>query len=145
MANIAGLRYLLDTNILSALIRQPRGSVAATLARRGYGSVCTSIVVAAELRFGARKLGSKSLTDKVDDLLASLPVLPLDSEADRTYADLRHRLERAGTPIGPNDLLIAAHALESGLILVTDNVDEFVRVAGLQVENWLNSPASETQ
>jgi tRNA(fMet)-specific endonuclease VapC len=101
--------------------------------------------VAAELRFGARKLGSNTLTDKVDDLLASLPVLPLDSEADRTYADIRFRLERAGTPIGPNDLLIAAHALESGLILVTDNVDEFVRVAGLRVENWLNSPASEAK
>jgi tRNA(fMet)-specific endonuclease VapC len=101
--------------------------------------------VAAELRFGARKLGSNTLTDKVDDLLASLPVLPLDSEADRTYADIRFRLERAGTPIGPNDLLIAAHALESGLILVTDNVDELVRVAGLRVENWLNSPASEAK
>ncbi|MFB1490996.1 MULTISPECIES: PIN domain-containing protein [unclassified Thiocapsa] len=70
MANIAGLHYLLDTSTLSALIHQPRGPVAATLARRGHGSVCTSIVVAAELRFGARKLGSKTLTGKVDDLLA---------------------------------------------------------------------------
>jgi tRNA(fMet)-specific endonuclease VapC len=145
MANIAGLRYLLDSNILSALIRQPRGPVAATLARRGYGSVSTSIVVAAKVRFGARKLGFKNLTDKVDDLLASLPVLPLDSEADRICADIRLRLERGGTRIGPNDLLIAAHALESGLILVTDNVDGFVRVAGLRVENWLNGPASEAQ
>lgn len=74
MTNVLGLRYLLDSNILSALIRQPQGPVAAALARRGYGTVCTSIVVAAELRFGARKLGSKALTDKVDDLLASLLV-----------------------------------------------------------------------
>ena len=142
MANVVGLRYLLDTNILSALIRQPQGPVAVTLARRGYGTVCTSIVVAAELRFGARKLGSKALAGKVDDLLASLPVLSLDAGADYIYAEIRLQLEQAGTPIGPNDLLIAAHALESGLTLVTDNAEEFGRIAGLQVENWLASPAS---
>ena len=137
-----GLRYLLDTNVLSALIRQPQGPVAATLARRGFGIVCTSIVVAAELRFGARKLGSKALTDKVDDLLASLPVLSLDAGADHTYAEIRLQLEQAGTPIGPNDLLIAAQALQSSLTLVTDNADEFSRVTGLQLENWLDGPAS---
>ena len=143
MGNIAGLRYLLDTNILSALLRQPQGPVASALARRGYATVCTSIVVAAELRFGARKLGSKTLTAKVDDLLASLPVLALDAGADRIYAEIRLQLEQAGTPIGPNDMLIAAHALESGLTLVTDNLDEFGRIEGLQVENWLERPASE--
>jgi tRNA(fMet)-specific endonuclease VapC len=140
MANVVGLRYLLDTNILSSLIRQPKGPVAATLVRRGYGAVCTSLVVAAELRFGARKLGSKALTRKVDDLLASLPVLSLDAGADHTYAEIRRQLEQAGTPIGPNDLLIAAHALASGFTLVTDNAEEFRRVDGLQVENWLGSP-----
>jgi len=133
---------LLDTNVLSALVRQPQGPVAATLARRGYGTVCTSIVVAAELRFGARKLDSKALTGKIDDLLASLPVLSLDPGADHTYAEIRLQLEQAGTRIGPNDLLIAAHALQSGLTLVTDNADEFGRVTGLQLENWLDSPAA---
>jgi tRNA(fMet)-specific endonuclease VapC len=142
MANVVGLRYLLDTNVLSALIRQPQGPVAATLARRGFGTVCTSIVVAAELRFGARKLDSKALTGKIDDLLASLPVLSLDAGADHTYAEIRLQLEQAGTPIGPNDLLIAAQALQSGLTLVTDNTDEFGRVTGLQLENWLDGPAS---
>jgi tRNA(fMet)-specific endonuclease VapC len=137
-----GLRYLLDTNILSALIRQPQGPVAATLARRGYGTVCTSIVVAAELRFGACKLGSSVLTRKVDDLLVSLPVLPLETGVDETYAKIRLQLEQAGTPIGPNDLLIAAHALDLGLTLVTDNVDEFARVVGLRVENWLGVPTA---
>jgi tRNA(fMet)-specific endonuclease VapC len=143
VSNVVGLRYLLDTNVLSALIRQPQGAVAATLARRGYGTVCTSIVVAAELRFGARKLGSKALTGKVDDLLISLPVLPLDAGADHTYAEIRLQLEQAGKSIGPNDLLIAAHALHSGLTLVTDNAEEFGRVAGLQVENWLDRPESQ--
>lgn len=143
MGNNAGLRYLLDTNILSSLIRHPQGPVASTLARRGYATVCTSIVVAAELRFGARKLASRTLTAKVEDLLASMPVLPLDAGADRIYAEIRLQLEQAGTPIGPNDMLIAAHALESGLTLVTDNLDEFARVAGLQVENWLPGSASQ--
>jgi tRNA(fMet)-specific endonuclease VapC len=137
MGNIAGPRYLLDTDILSALIRQPQGLVASTLARRGYTTVCTSVVVAAELRFGARKLGSRTLTAKVDDLLASLQVLALDAGADRVYAEVRLQLEQAGTPIGPNDMLIAARALESGLTLVTGNFDEFRRIEGLQVENWL--------
>jgi tRNA(fMet)-specific endonuclease VapC len=131
-----GLRYLLDTNILSALIRQPQGPVAATLAQRGFGTVCTSIVAAAELRFGARKRASGVLSAKVDDLLAALPVLPLDEGVDRTYAEVRLQLEQAGTPVGPNDLLIAAHALALGLIVVTDNGGEFARVAGLRVENW---------
>ena len=77
-----GLRCLLDTNILSALIRRPQGSVAAVLARRGYATVCTSIIVAAELRFGARKLGSDTWSEKVESLLASMPVLPLEDGAD---------------------------------------------------------------
>jgi tRNA(fMet)-specific endonuclease VapC len=141
MASIVGIRYLLDTNILSALIRQPQGPVAATLARRGHGTVCTSIVVAAELRFGARKRGSKALISKVDDLLASLPVLSLDVGADDVYAEVRFQLERSGTPIGPNDLLIAAQTRAASLILVTDNVEEFGRVAGLHLENWLDNPA----
>lgn len=137
-----GLRYLLDTNILSALIRQPQGPVAAMLARRGHGTVCTSIVVAAELRFGARKLGSSVLSRKVDALLASLPVLSLEGGVDLTYASIRFQLEQAGTPIGPNDLLIAAQALDLGLTLVTDNVAEFTRVSGLRVENWLVTTAA---
>ena len=137
MANVVGLRYLLDTNVLSALIRQPQGPVAATLARRGFGTVCTSIVVAAELRFGARKLDSKALTGKIDDLLASLPVLSLDPGADHTYAEIRLQLEQAGTRIGPNDLLIAAHALSLDATVVTNNETHFERVTGLKVVNWL--------
>ncbi len=133
-----GLRYLLDTNILSSLIRQPQGRIAATLTRRGHASACTSVVVAAELRYGARKRGSAELTARVDDLLAALPVLPLKGDADQTYADTRFVLEQKGTPIGPNDLLIAAHTLSLGLTLVTDNDREFLRVPALRVENWLS-------
>lgn len=84
----------------------------------------------------------QGIDGKIDHLLASLPVLSLNAGADHTYAEIRLQLEQAGTPIGPNDLLIAADALHSGLTLVTDNTDEFGRVTGLQLENWLDGPAS---
>jgi tRNA(fMet)-specific endonuclease VapC len=131
------IRYLLDTNILSDLVRQPQGTVAARIAAAGEKTVCTSIVVAAELRFGAAKSGSKKLADRVDLILSALEILPLEAPADRHYGDLRHHLARQGTLIGPNDLLIAAHALSAGLTVVTANAGEFSRVPGLKVENWL--------
>lgn len=130
-------RYLLDANILSEFIRNPRGLVSKRLAVVGEATVCTSIVVACELRFGARKKGSPRLEERVDEVLASLEVLPLDKESDRHYAEIRTHLSRKGQPIGSNDLLIAAHTLALDLILVTGNVDEFARVPGLSIENWL--------
>ena len=130
-------RYLLDTNILSEFIRNPRGLVNKRLAVVGEATVCTSIVVACELRFGAKKKGSSRLEERVDEVLASLEVLPLEKESDRHYAEIRTYLSRQGRPIGSNDLQIAAHALALDLILVTDNVDEFTRVPRLSIENWL--------
>jgi tRNA(fMet)-specific endonuclease VapC len=130
-------RYLLDTNILSDLIRNPQGPVAARIAHAGEDQVCTSLIVASELRFGAAKRGSERLSRQLEMVLAVIDVLPLQSPADRHYADLRRILERAGTPIGPNDMLIAAHALSIAATLVTANVREFRRVPGLAVENWL--------
>ena len=129
--------YLLDTNILSNLIRDPAGSVAQRIAEKGEDTVCTSIVVACELRFGSEKKQSASLQMRVEQLLAVLDVLPLDIDTDFHYAEIRVKLEAAGTPIGPNDLLIAAHARSLDLILVSANVREFSRVPGLSVENWL--------
>ena len=130
-------RYLLDTNILSDLIRNPRGLANKRLAVVGEATVCTSIVVACELRFGAKKKGSSRLEERVDEVLASLEVLPLDKDSDRHYAEIRTYLSRIGRPIGSNDLLIAAHTLALDLILVTDNIDEFARVPMLSIENWL--------
>lgn len=130
-------RYLLDTNILSELARHPQGIVAQRIAAVGESAVCTSIVVAAELRFGAAKRNAPRLTHQVEVILDAVEVLPLDAPADRAYAQLRVALERSGEPIGPNDLLIAAQALAGECVLVTANVDEFSRVAGLRVENWL--------
>ncbi len=130
-------RYLLDTNILSDLVRQPQGVVARRIAEAGEETICTSIIVAAEIRFGAAKSGSSKLGDQVELILSAIEVLPLESPADREYGKLRHHLARNGTPIGPNDMLIAAQALCAGLIVVTANSGEFTRVPGLIVENWL--------
>ncbi len=131
-------QYLLDTNILSHLVRDPHGSVARRIAEVGEQKVATSIVCAAELRFGARKKGSARLTAQVKAILDILPVLPIEPPADAHYAELRADLERRGTPIGGNDMLIAAHALTIDAVLVTDNLSEFARVASLKVENWLD-------
>ena len=132
------LRYLLDTNILSDLVRHPQGRVAKKIAVEGEKSICTSIVVASELRYGADKRGSKRLTAQLDAILAALEILPLEAPADRHYGELRTDLERRGESIGPNDMLIAAHALALDCVVVTANVSEFARVSGLRVENWLD-------
>ncbi len=130
-------RYLLDTNILSDLVRKPQGAVASRIAQAGEETICTSIIVAAELRFGAEKSDSDKLTDRVNIILSAIEILPLESPVDREYAKLRHYLARKGIPIGPNDMLIAAQALSSELTVVTANTREFSRVPGLRVENWL--------
>lgn len=130
-------RYLLDTNIISDLIRNPKGKVAKHIARVGEKNVCTSIIVAAELRYGCAKSGSKRLLEAVESLLGELNVLSLEGPADAEYGRIRAELERRGTPIGGNDLLIAAHALAIEATMVTANVDEFARVKGLKVQNWL--------
>ncbi|ENG0237425.1 type II toxin-antitoxin system VapC family toxin [Burkholderia multivorans] len=129
--------YLLDTNILSNVIRDPRGACASRIGETPPEQVCTSIVVAAELRYGVCKRGSSALAQRVEQLLASLTVLPLQSDADQCYGRLRADLERQGQLIGANDMLIAAHALAVDAVLVTDNTAEFTRVEGLAVENWL--------
>ena len=130
-------RYLLDTNILSDLVRRPQGAVADRLSRVGEDAVCTSIVVAAELRFGALKSGSKRLKRQAELILSAIDILPMEAPADEEYARIRRHLESRGTPIGPNDLLIAAQALALDCCVVTANDREFSRVPGLRVENWL--------
>jgi tRNA(fMet)-specific endonuclease VapC len=129
--------YLLDTNILSDLVKRPQGMVSARIAAVGGDQVCTSLIVAAELRYGAAKRGSEKLTNQLEAILATLPVLPLEAPTDQHYGQQRAALERQGALIGPNDLLIAAHALALEAILVTDNTREFQRVQGLVIENWL--------
>ena len=134
-------RYMLDTNIISDLIKNPQGRAAKRVAKQvtkaGEDNICTSIIVAAELRYGCAKSGSKKLLKAVEDVLGEIIVLPFDAPADAEYGTIRSKLETAGTPIGSNDLLIAAHAAAIGATIVTANASEFKRVRGLKVENWL--------
>lgn len=136
-------RYLLDTNILSDLVRHPQGRIAACIAQVGEAAVCTSMIVASELRFGVAKRNASKLTAQVGTILAVIDVRSFDTSADHEYAKLRLHLEQAGTPIGPNDMLIAAHALATESTLVTANTSEFSRVPGLRVENWLEALPGE--
>ena len=129
--------FLLDTNIVSNLIREPQGRIADRIKIIGESNICTSIVVAAELRYGATKKASRRLTKQVEAVLAAIDTLPFDSPADEIYGSIRAQLELAGTPIGGNDLIIAAQAVALDLTLVTDNDKEFSHISGLRVENWL--------
>jgi tRNA(fMet)-specific endonuclease VapC len=129
--------WLLDTSAVSDIVHNGRGRVRQGINAAGVANVCTSIVVACELRYGAEKRGSTRLTERIEATLLELDVQPLGEDADRHYAWLRTSLERKGTPIGRNDMLIAAHALTLNAILVTANTSEFERVDGLRLENWL--------
>jgi tRNA(fMet)-specific endonuclease VapC len=131
------MRYLLDTNIVSDLVRRPQGRIAEHVRKVGEAQVCTSIIVAAELRYGATKKGSERLAAQLETVLGALDVLPFEAPADAAYALIRTQLDEAGAPIGGADLLIAAQALALGLTVVTDNEGEFARIDGLPHENWL--------
>ena len=128
---------MLDTNIISDLIRNPNGKAAKRVADVGNDNICTSIIVATELRYGSVKNGSKRLLQLIEGLLGEIKVLSFETPADVEYGAIRSELESAGKPIGANDLLIAAHARAAAATVVTANVGEFARVRGLKVENWL--------
>jgi tRNA(fMet)-specific endonuclease VapC len=131
---------MLDTNIVSDLVRNPQGPVTQHIIKVGSEVVCISIVTAAELRYGCARKGSAKLLENVEAILGSIQVLAFDVPADAEYGKIRVELEAVGKPIGPNDLLIAAHAYALGAVLVTANTGEFSQVRGLQVENWLKQP-----
>jgi tRNA(fMet)-specific endonuclease VapC len=132
--------YLLDTNVISHVMRNPTGLVAQRIFGReeheGNSGVCTSLVVQCELLFGLHKLPNPKWERQYHRAMASITVEPLDQGVVAHYATVRAYLEAKGQPIGPNDTLIAAHALALGATLVTADV-EFTRVPGLKVENWL--------
>jgi tRNA(fMet)-specific endonuclease VapC len=130
-------RYLLDTNIVSDLVLNPQGRAAKHVRKVGETKICTSIIVASELRYGAAKRGSAKLSQQLNRVLGVLDVVPLESPADEIYGSIRAKLEKAGKPIGGNDLLIAAQAIALDCTLVTDNEREFSRIDGLDRENWL--------
>lgn len=125
-------------NILSGSVREPQGRIAQRIEVVGEDAVCTSVVVACEMRYGARKRRSLRLVEHVDAILSAIQVLAFATPADAYYGRISNELVLAGTPIGPHDMLIAAHAFARGLVVVTANDRELSRVQGLQVENWLH-------
>jgi tRNA(fMet)-specific endonuclease VapC len=131
------MRFMLDTNIVSDMVRNPHGRVAKRIAEVGETAVCTSIIVAAELRCAAARKGLPRLAGQLESVLRAIAVLPLEYPADIVYGTLRARLEEIGQPIGANDLFLAAHALTLRCTLVTDNEREFSRIKALPVEDWL--------
>jgi len=131
------MRYLLDANVVSDLVRHPQGRISKRIRAVRAAQICTSIIVAAELRYGATKKGSPRLATQLEAVLGALDILPLEVPADTAYGVIRTRLEQIGRPIGGNDLLIAAQAVALGYTIVTDNEGEFARIDGLLHENWL--------
>lgn len=128
---------MLDTNIVSSILRNRTGEAACRFRETIPGSAGTSILVGAELRFGYLKTGSARMRDLVETFLADVEMAAWEEPCGIIYAKLRADLHRRGALIGPMDMLIAAHALALDAVLVTDNEREFGRVVGLKVENWI--------
>lgn len=130
-------RYLLDTNICIYIAKRRPKEVAGRFERLSPGEVGMSMITYGELLFGAEKSQHpQQAAERLQRFAELVPVLALPGESPGHYARIRAELERAGTPIGANDLWIPAHALASGLILVSNNLRQFGRVSGLQTENW---------
>jgi tRNA(fMet)-specific endonuclease VapC len=131
------MRYLLDTNVCVDILSQRYPAVAERLQRCSPADLCISSVVVAELRYGADKSQRSAENHRrIDLLLGDIPCFDFDPNAASVYGRIRTDLEKRGEPIGPYDLMIAAHALSLRLTLVSDNVKEFKRVRGLQIDNW---------
>jgi len=130
------MRRTLDTNICSYILRRHPVSMIERFATLDRGALWLSAIVAAELRFGALKLGVPRFQAAVEAWLSGFDVRPWPLEATQHYAQIRAALERTGTPIGGMDLMIAAHALAEDSVVVTNNAREFHRVPGLAVEEW---------
>ena len=135
------MRLTLDTNICSYILRRHPAAMVERFAGLAHGQVWLSAIVAAELRFGAAKLASARFSASVEAWLAGFDVRPWPTDATHHYAALRAALEKAGKPIGGMDMMIAAHSLPAGAILVTNNLKHYKRIeAPLILENWNESP-----
>lgn len=130
------MAFLLDTNIISYLVRDPRGTLALRVGRESFEDLVTSIVVIGEIAFGFVRRPSPRLERQTSDVLRGIQIIDLDQTAATIYGSVRADLESLGTPIGANDLWIAAHALALDATLITANEREFRLVPGLRVENW---------
>lgn len=128
--------YLLDTNIVSRLM-QGHALVSARVDAVPLIRIGMSVISELELRYGLEKKGrTERLSEQLAEAILAVPVKPLPPDLAKHYAPLRVELERRGTPLSAHDVIIAAHAVAAGAVLVTNNTREFERVKGLRVEDW---------
>lgn len=131
-------KYLLDTNICIYLTKQQHPALIARFQSLAENEVAMSVITYGELQFGAQKSQKpKQVLEALERLSLAIPVLVMTQETSQHYGEIRAHLQKQGTPIGNNDLWIAAHARAEDLTLVTNNVREFERVADLRVQNWV--------
>ncbi len=131
------MKYLIDTNICIYIMNNRPIDVIKKFKKVNIGEVGVSTVTISELQYGvAKSQQRKKNQSRLNEFIAPLILLPYDSDAAKTYGDIRYSLEKVGHPIGPLDLLIAAHAMSQNLIIVTNNDKEFSRIKDLKVENW---------
>lgn len=129
--------YLLDTNILSDVAHDPTGPVARKLDEIDPDSIVSSVVVAAEVWFGVENNPSYRSRARTESFMETVRVLGMGPEVARVYGRMRAEMQKSGRSLGPNDMLIAAHALSLDATLVTDDAKAFAQVPGLRIENWL--------
>lgn len=138
------MKYMLDTNICIFIIKHKPESVIRKFMELEPGDICVSSITYAELSHGVEKSQAKEKNRiALMAFLSEIVIVPFDEMAAQAYGEVKADLQRKGTPIGPLDTLIAAHAKALGMILVTNNTGEFARVEGLNLEDWASAPKAE--
>lgn len=131
------MKYLIDTNICIYIMNKKPSNVIQKFKRVKMGEMGISTITISELQYGVSKSNKRKKNEiRLHEFITPLEILPYDESAAHTYGDIRYELEKAGNPIGPLDLLIAAHAVSHNLTIITNNDKEFKRIKKLKVENW---------
>lgn len=131
------MKYLIDTNICIYIMNKRPTKVIQKFKQFDVGEICVSTITVSELQYGVVKSKNHRLNrQRVQEFLSPLEIIPYDESAANMYGDIRYQLEKRGEPIGPLDLMIAAHALSGNFVLVTNNEKEFKRIKQLKIENW---------
>jgi len=130
------IRYLLDTSTVRFFVREPSAALRRHLERTHAEHVAVSVITEMEMRYGLARRPSARVAALVEEVLDSITILPLTSDAAKHYGRTRAALDAKGTPISPLDLMIAAHALSLGVTLVSNHLREFRRVPGLRCQDW---------
>ena len=132
------IKYLIDTNICIYIMNKRPTGIIHKFKQFDVGEIGVSTITVSELQYGVSKSKNRRLNkQRIEEFLFPLEILPYDEIASTIYGDIRVQSEKRGEPIGPLDLLIAAHALSRNLVLISNNEKEFKRVKNLKVENWV--------